>query len=87
MSSAVPLVASVCLRLGAVMEKQTVWMVVMSSTVLSSVALARCLASVGTSVWTTSSSVTGPHTAETPQTRVLTTVVGSVKCKYEGMKN
>ena len=49
MSSAVPLVGSVCLRPGAVMEKPTVWMVVMSSTALLSVALARFLVSVGTS--------------------------------------
>lgn len=44
MSSAVPLVGSVCLRPGAVMEKQTVWMAVMSSSVLLPVALARYLA-------------------------------------------
>lgn len=75
MSSAVPLVGSVCLRPGVVMGKQTVWMVVMSMSVTPPVALARCLVLVGTSVWTTISSVMEPHTAGMPQTRVLTTVV------------
>lgn len=74
MSSAVPLVGSVCLRPGIAMGKQTVWMVVMSSSVPPPVALARCLASVGTSVWTTSSSVTGRHSAGMHRTRVSTTV-------------
>lgn len=79
-SSAVPLVGSVCLRPGAVMGKQTVWMGVMNSSVQLPVALARCLASVGTSVWTTNSSVMGPHTAGMLQMRVSTTVVSY--CEY-----
>lgn len=69
MSLNVPLVGSVCLRPGGVMGRQTVWMVVMNSSVLHPVVLDRCLASVETSVWITSSSVTGPHTAGIPQMR------------------
>lgn len=74
-SSAVPPVGSVCPRPGIAMEKQTVLMAVMSSSVLPSADQARCPASVGTSVSITSSSVTGPHTAGMPQMRVSTTVV------------
>lgn len=75
MSSAVPLLGSVCLRPGAAMEKQIVWMAVMSSSAAPRVAPARCLVSVGTSAWTTSSSVMGPHIAGMRQMRVSTTVV------------
>ena len=69
LSSAVPLVASVCLRPGGVMGRQTVWTGVMSSSAPLPVAPARFRASVGTSVLTTTSSVTGLHIAGTPQMR------------------
>lgn len=75
MNLSVPVVGSVFLRHGIVMGKQTVRMVVMSSNVLLHVVLARCLASMGTSVYITSNSVMEPHTAGMLQTRVLTTVV------------
>lgn len=80
-----PLVGSVCLRPGAVTEKQTVWMAVMSSSVLLPVALARYLAKVGTSVWTTSSSAMAPHTAGMLRMRVSTIVVSNAKVKAQNI--
>lgn len=81
MSSAVPPGGSVCLRPGVAMGKPTVWTAAMSSSVPPSVDQARCLASVATSVWTTSSCVTGRPTAGTPRTRASTTVVRYLKWK------
>lgn len=75
MSSAVPLVASVCLGPGAVMGKRTAWMEVMSSSVLLRAVLARCPASAGISVLIISNFVMVLHIAEMPQMRVSTTVV------------
>lgn len=75
MSSAVPAGGSVCLERGAAMAKLTVWTAVMSSSVLPCVDQARCPASAATSVWTTSSSVTGRQTAGTPQMKASTTAV------------
>lgn len=74
-SSAVSPGGSVCLRPGVAMGKPTVWTAAMNSSVPPSVDQARCLASVATSVWTTSSCVTGRPTAGTPRTRASTTVV------------
>lgn len=75
MNLSVPVVGSVFLGHGIVMGKQTVRMVVMSSSVLLHAVLARCLASVGTNVYITSNSVMEPHTVGMLQMRVLTTVV------------
>lgn len=50
MSLAVTLVLSVCLKPGIVMERQTVWMIVMNSSVRCPAALLRCPAKVETSV-------------------------------------
>lgn len=75
MSLAVPLGGGVCLRHGAVMVKLTVWTAVMSSSATPSVDLEWCPASAVTSVCTTSSSVMGRHTAETPPMKALTTAV------------
>lgn len=74
-SSAVPPGGSVCLRPGVAMGKPTVWTAAMSGSVPPRVDQARCLASVATSVWNTSSCVTGRPTAGTPRTRASTTVV------------
>lgn len=75
MSSAVTRVLSVCLRPGIVMERQTVWMLVMNSGVLCPAALHRCPAWVETSVWTVKISAMAPLTAGTLQMRVSITVV------------
>lgn len=64
-----------CLERGAAMAKLTVWTAVMSSSAPPCVDQARCPASAATSVWTTSSSVTGRQTAGTPQMKASTTAV------------
>lgn len=66
---------SVCLKPGIVMERRTVWMVVMNSSVRCPVDLLRFPARVETSVSTVKISVTGPPIAGMLQMRVLTIVV------------
>lgn len=75
MSLAVTLVLSVSLKPGIVMERRTVWMVVMNGSVPCPVALLRCPAKVETSVWTAKISVTARPIAGMLQTRVLTIAV------------
>lgn len=74
------------LRPGTVTEKRTVLTAVMNSGVPHSVAPVRCLASVGTSVWTTNSSATGHRTAGMPQMKASTTVVSCFSGVLSGPK-
>lgn len=67
MSEPVPPAASVCLRPGAVMGRRTVWTAAMNRVALPCVSRVRCPVSAETSVCPISSSVTGWHTAGTPQ--------------------
>lgn len=66
---------SVCLKPGIVMERRTVWMVVMNSSVRCPVDLLRFPARVENSASTVKISATGPPIAGMLQMRVLTIVV------------